>query len=217
MDCVIEIQISVLPIPKRYVSEVGIDVSHVVKQNTADVRAQKRKAQLKIVEEQPISSDRETGGSSRSRSRCRHAADIARACLVISKAAHRNAASAEESLGQGNSVEPSQAGRNLKRDDQPQLGLSGEHKISSDWGVCAIPRQEAVEIPLRSEKVARQSCVYRIPESTMSVGRIIPMILYVTGRQETDSHRLQEGGNQQRRNLNISRADTSIRKPHQKS
>src|SRR5437763_16906828 len=105
----------------------------------------------------------------------------------------------------------------MERNNCTQLGLPGKHEIQPDRSVCGIPCQDVVEISLRTKEVAGKSCVNCVPEAAMGVGRVVTVILYVTARQQSDPDWLQQGRNQQRRNLYVTCAHPSVGEPHEKS
>ena len=46
----------------------------------------------------------------------------------------------------------------------------------------------------------------------MGVGWIVSMVLDIAARKNADAHGLQQGGNQQRRNINVPGTDTPVSK-----
>src|SRR5690348_4310341 len=88
VDHVIEVSNPVLVSTERNGTDAGIDIPHVMKEDTLHIVSGERKAQLGSVKEQAVASYWESGNR------------IARAGLVVGEAAHRSAAAAEEAFRQ---------------------------------------------------------------------------------------------------------------------
>src|SRR5665213_2828324 len=129
LDHIVEILGIILVETKRQIAQAGIDVSHVVEQNALDILSDEGEAQLDVIDEESVATQRKSGRRRRRAAWNQRRADVAGAGLIERVCAQRIRAPGVETLRQRDRFLSVDARRRVERHDQSELSLPREHQI----------------------------------------------------------------------------------------
>src|ERR1017187_4149771 len=196
MHHVVEILEVMLIGAEGQVFEAGVDIAHVVVEDTADVVADQRKAELGLVEQESAAAQGEAS------------AGVAGTGLKFGKAAVGVAAAAEEAFGQGNG----QGGIAVVVEgvDFAELSAAREHQALADGIVGGIADQQAREIDLRTEGMIGDAEIDRGVEALVGIDRIVAAVLHQVDGGDAHADGLGELGDEERCDLEVPDGDPAV-------